>query len=231
MTDIDQIANAILQKRRMLTSDRSLLVGISGIDGSGKGYLAAQLQAHLALRGVIPAILNVDGWLNLPEKRFDQNAPAVNFYENAIRFDQFFSQLVLPLRDGRSIHLEADVVEEIASNYRNHTYHFKDVPVVLVEGIFLFKPQYRKYFDLAIWIDCSFPTALVRAIDRAQEGLSPANTIAAYERIYFPAQRIHLDQDKPRENADLIFENDIYTNKPVVNRLRQIRYSTHQPLN
>jgi uridine kinase len=231
MTDIDQIANAILQKRRMLTSDRSLLVGISGIDGSGKGYLAAQLQAHLALRGVIPAILNVDGWLNLPEKRFDQNAPAVNFYENAIRFDQFFSQLVLPLRDGRSIHLEADVVEEIASNYRNHTYHFKDVSVVLVEGIFLFKPQYRKYFDLAIWIDCSFPTALVRAIDRAQEGLSPANTIAAYERIYFPAQRIHLDQDKPRENADLIFENDIYTNKPVVNRLRQIRYSTHQPLN
>jgi len=231
MTDIDQIANSILQKRRMLTSDRSLLVGISGIDGSGKGYLAAQLQAHLALRGVIPAILNVDGWLNLPEKRFDQNAPAVNFYENAIRFDQFFSQLVLPLRDGRSIHLEADVVEEIASNYRNHTYHFKDVPVVLVEGIFLFKPQYRKYFDLAIWIDCSFPTALVRAIDRAQEGLSPANTIAAYERIYFPAQRIHLDQDKPRENADLIFENDIYTNKPVVNRLRQIRYSTHQPLN
>jgi len=231
MTDIDQIANSILQKRGMLTSDRSLLVGISGIDGSGKGYLAAQLQAHLALRGVIPAILNVDGWLNLPEKRFDQNAPAVNFYENAIRFDQFFSQLVLPLRDGRSIHLEADVVEEIASNYRNHTYHFRDVPVVLVEGIFLFKPQYRKYFDLAIWIDCSFPTALVRAIDRAQEGLSPANTIAAYERIYFPAQRIHLDQDKPRENADLIFENDIYTNKPVVNRLRQIRYSTHQPLN
>ena len=231
MTDIDQIANSILQKRRMLTSDRSLLVGISGIDGSGKGYLAAQLQAHLALRGVIPAILNVDGWLNLPEKRFDQNAPAVNFYENAIRFDQFFSQLVLPLRDGRSIHLEADFVEEIASNYRNHTYHFRDVPVVLVEGIFLFKPQYRKYFDLAIWIDCSFPTALVRAIDRAQEGLSPANTIAAYERIYFPAQRIHLDQDKPRENADLIFENDIYTNKPVVNRLRQIRYSTHQPLN
>jgi len=79
----------------------------------------------------------------------------------------------------------------------------------LVEGIFLFKPQYRKYFDLAIWIDCSFPTALARAIDRAQEGLSPANTIAAYDTIYFPAQRIHLAQDKPRENADLIFENDV----------------------
>lgn len=209
MSSIEEVSRKILERRTNISDTRSLLVGVSGIDGCGKGYLAKQLQAHLALHGVIPAILNIDGWLNLPQKRFDQNAPAVNFYENAIRLDQFFSQLVLPLRDQRSIHLEADFVEETASDYRKHTYDYRDVSVALIEGIFLFKAQYRKYFDLAIWVDCSFPTALARAIDRAQEGLSPANTIAAYDTIYFPAQRIHLAQDKPRENADLIFENDI----------------------
>jgi len=209
VSSIKEIVRKILERRANIPDTRSLLVGVSGIDGSGKGYLATQLQAHLALHGVIPAILNVDGWLNLPQKRFDQSAPAVNFYENAIRLDEFFGQLVLPLKERRSIHLEADFVEETASDYRKHTYDFKDVSVALIEGIFLFKPQYRKYFDLAIWIDCSFPTALARAIDRAQEGLSPANTIAAYDTIYFPAQRIYLAQDKPRENADLIFENDI----------------------
>jgi uridine kinase len=82
--------------------------------------------------------------------------------------------------------------------------------VVLVEGIFLFKAEYRDYFDLTIWIDCSFSTALARAINRAQEGLSPANTIAAYDTIYFPAQKIHLAQDQPREHADLIFENNYH---------------------
>jgi len=210
MNSIDEVVRKILERRANIPDTRSLLVGVSGIDGCGKGYVTTQVQAHLALRGVIPAILNVDGWLNLPQKRFDRSAPAVNFYENAIRLDQFFSQLVLPLRDGRSVHLVADLVEETASDYRKHSYDYRDVPVILVEGIFLFKPEYRKYFDLAIWIDCSFPTALARAIDRAQEGLSPANTIAAYDTIYFPAQRIHLAQDKPRENADLIFENDTY---------------------
>jgi uridine kinase len=208
MSRIDEVVRKILERRANIPDTRSVLVGVSGIDGCGKGYLAAQFQAHLALHGVIPAILNVDGWLNLPQKRFDRSAPAVNFYNNAIRLDQFFSQLVLPLRDRRSIHLVADFVEEAASDYRKHAYDYHDVSVVLVEGIFLFKPQYRKYFDLAIWIDCSFPTALARAIDRAQEGLSPANTIAAYDTIYFPAQKIHLAHDKPRENADLIFEND-----------------------
>jgi len=131
----------------------------------------------------------------------------------------------------RSVHLVADFVEETASDYRKHAYDYEDVSVVLVEGIFLFKPQYRKYFDLTIWVDCSFPTALARAIDRAQEGLSPANTIAAYDTIYFPAQRIHLAQDKPRAHADLIFENDTYTKKSVLNRQRQTRYSNHLTLN
>ena len=197
MRSIDEVVQKILERRANIPDTRSLLVGVSGIDGCGKGYLAAQLQAHLALRGVIPAILNVDRWLNLPQERFDQNAPAVNFYENALRLNQFFNQLVLPLRDRRSVHLVADFVDETASDYRKHTYDYRDISVILVEGIFLFKPEYRKYFDLAIWIDCSFQTALARAIDRAQEGLSPANTIAAYETIYFPAQRIHLAQEKP----------------------------------
>jgi uridine kinase len=222
MRSIAELVREIIERRANTPETRSLLVGVSGIDGCGKGFLATQLQAHLALRGVIPVILNVDGWLNLPQKRFAQNAPGVNFYENAIRLDQFFSQLVLPLRERRSIHLEADFVEETASDYRKHTYDYQDISVVLVEGIFLFKPQYRKYFDLAIWIECSFPTALARAIDRAQEGLSPANTIAAYDTIYFPAQRIHLAQDKPREHADLIFENDISPALSV--RLRSLRY-------
>jgi uridine kinase len=208
MNRIDEVVRKIMERRANTPDARSLLVGVSGIDGCGKGYLATQLQAHLALQGIIPAVLNADGWLNLPEKRFDQNAPAENFYENAIRLDQLFTKLALPLKNKRSVHLVADFTEETTTHYRKHTYDYRDVSVILVEGIFLFKRQYRNHFDLAIWIDCSFPTALARAIERAQEGLSPAHTIAAYETIYFPAQRIHLAQDKPRENADLIFDND-----------------------
>ena len=210
MRTIDELTKQILRRRATVPETRCLLVGVSGIDGCGKGYVARQLEARLALYGVIPAIVNVDGWLNLPERRFDQSYPAENFYENAIRFDQFFTQLVIPLRDRRNVHLVADFTEETASQYREHTYDFKDVSVILVEGIFLFKREYRTHFDLAIWVDCSFPTALARAIDRAQEGLSAAKTIAAYETIYFPAQRIHLNHDNPRENADLVFENDFY---------------------
>lgn len=207
---IDEVVNRILDRRAEVPENRSVLVGISGIDGCGKGYIAGQIEAHLAQRAVPSAVINVDGWLNLPDKRFDPNAPAATFYQSAIRFDQFFSELVIPLRDQKSIYLVADFVEETARQYRKHLYDIKNVGIILAEGIFLFKHEYRSLFDLAIWVDCSLPTALARALERAQEGLPPAKTIAAYETIYFPAQKIHFEQDNPRATADLIFDNDPY---------------------
>ena len=205
---IDEVVKRIVERRAEVPENRSVLVGISGIDGCGKGYVAAQIEARLAQYAVTSALINVDGWLNLPDKRFDRDVPAECFYESAIRFDEFFSELVIPLRNQKSVYLIADFVEETAHEYRKHVYNIKNVDVILVEGIFLFKQAYRSLFDLAVWVDCTFSTALARALQRAQEGLSLAETIAAYETIYFPAQKIHFDQDNPRGSADLILDND-----------------------
>ena len=213
MTGIDDLVNRILERRAEVPENRGLLVGLSGIDGCGKGYVAGQIEAHLAQRAVASAVINVDGWLNLPDKRFSSSAPGETFYQNAIRFDEFFSDLVIPLRDQKSVYLVANFVEETARQYRKHVYDIKHVGIILVEGIFLFKQAYRSLFDLAIWIECSFPTALARAIERGQEGLTPAKTIAAYETIYFPAQRIHFERDEPETSANLILNNDFHSGR------------------
>jgi uridine kinase len=213
MNTIDEVVNRILDGRASMPESRSLLVGISGIDGSGKGHITTQLEARLSYRSVAAAKVNVDSWLNLPNKRFCETDPAGYFYRNAIRFDELFNSLVLPLRDHRSVDLMADFAEETANSFRKHAYRFKDVSVILLEGIFLFKSEFRSFFDLAIWVDCSFSTALARALERRQERMPPAATIDAYETIYFPAQRIHLDRDDPRASADLIVNNDGYFEK------------------
>jgi uridine kinase len=48
---------------------------------------------------------------------------------------------------------------------------------------------------------------LERAIARSPEGLFLAETIAAYQTIYFPAQRIHFEQDQPQKTAIAIIHN------------------------
>jgi uridine kinase len=208
VTELDRAIEAIVSKRTRVSQSRSLLVGVSGIDGSGKGFLADQLLARLWQRSIHAVTINADRWLNLPNRRFSAQNPAQHFYDFAIRFDEMFKDLVLPFRNSRSSRAEANIAEETASEYHRHTYKFDDIDVIVLEGIFLFKREYQRHFDLTIWVDCSFETALARALKRGQEKLSTADTIQAYETIYFPAQLIHLAHDNPRLVADLIINND-----------------------
>jgi uridine kinase len=208
MLEYASVISAIIEKRKSLSPQRALLVGISGIDAAGKGFVTARIAELLEKRGIKLAVINADGWLNLPHVRFHRQDPAKHFYENAVRFDEMFEHVLLPLRDTRSVIVESDFAEETATTFRKHRYTFHDIDVVLLEGIFLLKQAHRHHFDLTIWVDCSFETALERAINRGQEGLPPAETIRAFETIYFPAQRIHLARDNPREAADIVLTND-----------------------
>lgn len=208
MAVLEAVIEKIVEARASVPPRRSVLVAITGIDGCGKGYLAAQLLKQLRARGVRAAIINVDGWLNLPPVRFASANPAEHFYLHAIRFDGMFGQLVLPLRDRRSLRLEANWAEETATEYRKHTYEFENLDVILLEGIYLLKRPFQAYYDLSVWIECSFDTALQRAIARAQEGLTSRATTEAYRTIYFPAQEIHIRRDDPRNASTLIFNND-----------------------
>ena len=183
-------------------------MAISGIDASGKGHTAELAAAALRRLGQRAVVLNADGWLNLPAVRFNATDPGGHFYRHALRLEEMFTQLVLPLRDRRRIRVTVDFTEETATAYRRHVYEFPEIDVVLLEGIFLLKPQYRAHYDLSAWIDCTFTTALERAIVRGQEGLPEDETIKAFETIYFPAQRIHFELDRPREAAGFIVPND-----------------------
>lgn len=198
----------IAETRRRLPVERAALVAISGIDASGKGYLTAGLAEALQARGYRVANINIDGWLNLPHVRFNRNHPAEHFYLHAIRFDDMFRDLIFPLRNRRSLTVEIDHAEETATEYRKQLLTYEEIEIILVEGIFLLKRPFAKYYDLSFWIDCSFDTALERALARRQEGLSADATVRAYRTIYFPAQEIHCARDNPKSAASAIIPND-----------------------
>ena len=204
----NRVLEELVHARRYVSTDRSLLVALSGIDACGKGYLAKNWQEQLIDHGFRVALIGIDGWLNLPSKRFGGKDPARHFYEHAFRFDEMFSRLVFPLRERRSIQLEADFTEETDQEYRRQVYEFHDIDVILLEGIFLLKRQFQSYYDASIWVECTMETALERALQRSQEGLLPADTIRAYQSIYFPAQKIHISEDDPVHSATGIVIND-----------------------
>ena len=203
---LEEVTQRILEMRKEMPTKQSLLVGISGIDASGKGYIASKLSTSLPAELNV-AVVNADGWLNLPEVRFSGTDPGRHFYENAFRLDEMFESLIVPLKQNANVDLIAECLEETSTAFQPQRYFYENIDIILLEGIFLFKRAYVPLLDLRIWIECSFDVALQRAITRSQEGLSTDETISAYENIYFPAQRLHFAIDQPNLAADLLFNN------------------------
>lgn len=207
MNQLDLLASKIVAGRTEKSPEQAILVGISGIDACGKGFITEKIAQRLRESGWRVATINADDWLNLAEVCLSPGTPGEHFYKHAMRFDEMFDQLIVPLKQNRAVSFVADCADP-KGNRRKHRYEFRKIDIVLLEGIFIFKPAYRRHFDLTAWVDCSFGTALKRAVTRCQEGLSPAETIRAFSTIYFPAQRIHFARDNPQGAAHFIIRND-----------------------
>lgn len=209
----DELTTQILKKHASLGGKSALLVGISGIDASGKGTLAAELKLQLAKSGMHVAKLSVDDWLHPFSAGQIQIGDAFDFYKKGFRYTELFQQLILPLKNKQSVRLQSFKTHLISGRGYPYTWHFVNTNIILLEGIFLFRKNLRDYFDYKIWVDCSYETALSRALKRNQEGLSVDQLKKNYASIYFPAQEIHFAQDRPKSQVDTLIQNDTRTQK------------------
>jgi uridine kinase len=205
-----EVLDAILAVHRRGSRFGRPLVGVSGIDGSGKSTLAAEWAAQLEEHGVRVALIGLDDWHNPPDVRFARNGVNAgrHFFQQGIRFPALIQQLLSPLRRHGSLELTTEVLQASDLVPRQKTFSFRDVGLILFEGIFLFRRELRPMFDLKIWVKCSFETALRRALLRKQEGLPEDEIRRDYHNIYFPAQKFHLQRDNPAAAADLILRNE-----------------------
>ncbi len=208
MDSIIQLAEEVCRQMEDHRSERLFTVAVSGIDASGKGYVSKRLQEHLELKGLVVANINIDPWQNPIGTRLSQVNPAINVYEKIFRWQEFFDQLIFPLQQNKSIYLETTCIRTDADIYYPLLYDYPAPDVLLMEGILLFKKAYIPFYDLRIWIDCSFETGLQRAISRNSEKLPREKLIDDYQTFYYAAQRLHFEWDDPRQAADIIFHND-----------------------
>ena len=203
----DDLMTIIQEKRSLVKSDQSLLVAISGIDGSGKGYVTEKITTEINKQDSKAIAINIDPWLNPPEQRCSAKNSGEYFYHHAFPFDDLFEQLIYPLQNQRAIYLKKTLTGQFGIPFEQ-IYDFQDVDIILLEGIFLLRRTLRANYDLAFWIECSFETALARALQRNQENLSPQAIVDDYNTIYFPAQRFHFMVDQPKSSVDAIYIND-----------------------
>jgi len=182
---LDDIVTTLL-KMPTRSRCRSRLIAISGIDGSGKGYLLALLSQKLMDAALRVAVISADGWLNLPHIRFATDDPGRHFYTYGFRFEEMFGSLIDPLVRTGSVRLVT--ARKRLQNRIARFCAFDDIDIVLLEGIFLLKQEHRGRYDFRLWIECSFETALKPALARSQARIATSRDHSCLRKDLLPGR-------------------------------------------
>jgi uridine kinase len=149
-------------------------VGIDGPDAAGKTMLADELAVILAAGGRHVERLSADDFLRAPEHRHRRGRESPEGYYE----DSFDHQR---LRD---------------------TVLGSGSPL-LVDGIFLQRPELDDLWTLRIFVSIGESEVLRRGIER-----DGAEMERLYRVRYLPGQRLYADRVAPRDRADVVVEND-----------------------
>lgn len=185
-------------------SDRRAMIGIDGVDGSGKSTFAAALAHCFPDREVI--VIHVDDFLNPSAIRHRQgmNSPD-GFWLDTYNYDAFTRDVIRPLRaggDGRyrssSYDPRSDAMVQPARMGAG------DDAVIIVEGMFLHRPELADAWDLSLFLDVPFAETARRMAMRDGSHSDPEHVSM---RRYVAGQRLYFDACKPWTSATIVVDN------------------------
>jgi uridine kinase len=81
--------------------------------------------------------------------------------------------------------------------------------ILLVDGVFLLRPDLRDAWDFTLFVSASFEETLRRATTRDLELFGSADEVKRrYRNRYIPGQKLYFARPRPDETADAVVLND-----------------------
>ncbi len=184
---------------------RARLVAVDGVDGAGKTVLADELAALLESRGTPVVRVGVDGFHHRRAVRYRRGPTSPEgFYLDSYDVDRFRAEVVDAARAGRPVRTAV---------FDHRTDRPVDTPpvpvppggVVLVDGIFLHRPELEDAWDLSVFLRASFAVTFRRMSARDGCPADPGDTRNAR---YVGGQRLYLAERDPQARADVLVDHD-----------------------
>lgn len=186
-------------------------IAIDGRDAAGKTTLADELAGLLSKqrRRVIRA--SVDGFHRTRELRHRQGRGSPEgYYRDAFDYAALRAELLEPLGPrGSRVYRTAVFDPATDSAIEQEPALAPDDAVLLVDGVFLLRPELRDAWDIRIYVSVTQEESLRRALRRdvALFG-SEVETERLYRERYLPGQQIYHAEARPEETAHAVVVND-----------------------
>jgi uridine kinase len=178
------------------------IIAVDGVDGAGKTVFADALAAQLGIGNRAVFRASIDDFHNPRAVRYARGKDSPEgFYLDSYDYETFKRVLVEPFRTGwigsfvlRAFDLKSD------TPYEQKWSSGPADAILVVDGIFLNRPQLKGLWNYSIWLEADETVAAARMLER--DG-SPTNP----ER-YTEGQALYVAEASPRTAATAIIDNN-----------------------
>ncbi len=190
-----------------LRAGERVAVAVDGFDGAGKTVLADQLAEVIGAVEEARDVLRVsiDGFHRPRAQRHARGRGPETFYEDSYDYAAFRRAVVDPFRRGEPVTPAVHDVDADRSVHPDPVVVGLDT-VLLVDGIFLQRPELAEVWDAAVWVDVPFTVSVPRGNARFGDGHDP-DPDAAPNRRYVGGQRLYVAAADPRAGATWVLDN------------------------
>ncbi len=188
---------------RKKSAERPFVVGITGIDTSGKTMFTKALAGYLAARNRKVQVINLDDFHNPRDIRYAGENQADNYYHQSFNIQSIIENLLLPIHRKGEHSVTLKLLDLNTDRFEtDREYSFEPDTIVLFEGVFLFRIELAEYIDLKISLEIPFDESKKRAVSR-----DPEAVLSKYDTKYLPAQAKYLEEYPPLDVADITIDN------------------------
>jgi uridine kinase len=217
----DEVVRRLAELIAVRSGVSPLKVAIDGVDAAGKTLFAGRLSRALEGLGIRVVRSSADGFHKPAADRYRRELadPATSYYEDSFDYTRLRSDLLDPLGPGGSRMVRTEAFDVRADRAVNTAWRrIGDDIVLILDGIFLLRPELRDHFDLTIFLHVDFSVSVARAVERDRHLGSPEDALRRYQTRYVPGQRLYLSEARPQDRADVVVDNNDY-DRPVILRL------------
>jgi len=187
-----------------------VVLAVDGVDGAGKTTFADGLAETFAEDGVAVHRAGID---DFHRPRLERHARGPRspegFYRDSYDYATFRRVLLDPFRDGvrtsatTGFQLAAFDLARDAPAEAQWVTGPRDA-VLIVDGVFLHRPELRDLWDWSVWLEVPFDVAYARMAVR--DGRDP-DPLAPSNRRYREGQLMYLREARPMAAASAVVDN------------------------
>jgi len=208
---LETLLKYLAQNIAQMRCTHPLRIAVDGVDASGKTCFADGLA--IALEGSRREVIrvSVDGFHNPKSVRRQRgDLSPEGFFHDSYDYSKLIRNLLQPLGSGGSLRFQTQVFDLVEDKPVNLPFQTTTQDaILLMDGIFLLRPELLPFWDLKIFLEADFKTTIQRGASR-DAALYGSREMAEerYRKRYIPGQEIYLRLARPFAKADILIDNN-----------------------